>query len=126
MARLISVYPIADENTKALPVKALDLAVAFYQRVLGFSTTSRSAEAAALMRDDVQVGLVVHRAHDPGRAGSLALEVDDLEDLHDELTRAGGRPGEFGVDEWDGRAHRTFFLREEENGYCYCFYQPVG
>jgi hypothetical protein len=30
-----------------------------------------------------------------------------------------------GDHEWGGKRHRTFFLREQENGYCSCFYRPV-
>jgi hypothetical protein len=45
--------------------------------------------------------------------------------MHCELQRAGVAPGAFSVDEWDGRSYRTFFLRAEENGYCYCFYQSA-
>jgi lactoylglutathione lyase len=125
MARLIAVGPVSDEDTMALPVKALDPAIAFYQTVLGFSVVRRDTLAATIGRDEVRIGLVVQGDHDPGRAGSLAMEVDDLEAMHRELERAGGRPGEFGVDEWNGRSHRTFFLREDENGYCYCFYHPA-
>jgi lactoylglutathione lyase len=125
MARLLAVFPISDEDPAALPVRALGPAIAFYDGVLGFSVARRDDAVAALERDDVRVGLVVRSDHEPGRAGSLAIEVDDLDALHRELARRGGQPGEFGVDEWDGRTHRTFFLREDENGYCFCFYRPV-
>ena len=125
MARLIAAYPISDEDTTALPVRALDAAIRFHEAVLGFSVVQRTHTGATLARDGVRLGLVVRADHDPGRAGSLAIEVDDLDALHRELERDGGLPGEFGVDEWDGRTHRTFFLRESENGYCYCFYHPA-
>jgi len=125
MTRLIAAYPISGEDTDALPVRALDPAIRFYEAVLGFTVVQRASAEATLVRDGVRLGLVAQADHDPGRAGSLAVEVDDLEALHGELERAGGRPGEFGVDEWDGCAHRTFFLREGENGYCYCFYHPA-
>jgi lactoylglutathione lyase len=125
MARLIAVYPVSDEDTMALPVKALDTAIAFYQTVLGFSVVRRDTSAATIARDEVRIGLVARGDHDRSRAGSLAMEVDDLEALHRELQLAGGRPGEFGVDEWNGRSHHTFFLREDDNGYCYCFYHPA-
>ena len=60
-----------------------------------------------------------------GRAGSLAFEVDDLDAMYRELQQAGGEPGDFGIDAWGSQSHRTFFLREEENGYCYCFFHPL-
>ena len=125
MAHLRAVVPIADEDTNALPVKDTGPAVAFYQRVLGFAVVSRDASAAVVARDGVRIGLVRREGHEPGRAGSLAFEVDDLDALHRELAANGGRPGEFGTDEWGGRRYRTFFLREDENGYCYCFYHPA-
>jgi len=109
----------------ALPVRVLAPAVAYYEAVLGFTAVHREDAAATLARDTVRLGLVAQPDHEPGRAGSVAIEVDDLEALREELVRTGGRPGEFGVDEWDGRSHRTFFVREDENGYCYCFYRPL-
>ena len=124
MTTLLAAYPISDEDMMALPVKSLDRAIGYYDAVLGFSVVRREASAATLGRDDVRIGLAVQPDHDPARAGSLAIEVDDLEAMHRELQLAGGRPGDFGVDEWNGRSHRTFFVREDENGYCYCFYTP--
>jgi catechol 2,3-dioxygenase-like lactoylglutathione lyase family enzyme len=125
MTRFIAVVPVSDEDTTALPVKALDAAITFYQNVFGFLVVFRDASAATLSRDDVQIRLVIERDFVPARAGSLAIEVDDLDALHNELERSAGRPGEFGVDEWGGRPNRTFFVREDENGYCFCFYHPL-
>jgi predicted enzyme related to lactoylglutathione lyase len=125
MARLKSVCPVSDEDASALPVKDLGPAIAFYQAVLGFSVVSRDGSTAVLARDDVRIGLVAHSDHEPRKAGSLAFKVDDLESMHRELEQRGGEPGEFGIDEWGGRSHRTFFLRERTNGYCYCFFIPV-
>ena len=125
MAQLKTVAPISDEDANALPVKDIGPAVAFYETVLGFSVVSRDASAAALTRDHVRIGLVRKSGHEPGRAGSLAFAVDDLDAMHRELAANGGSPGEFGTDEWGGKRYRTFFLREDENGYCYCFYHPA-
>lgn len=124
-ARLLAVSPVSDEDTQALPVKALEPAINFYQSVLGFSVIHRAATIAMLSRDGVEIGLMVRRDHDPRRAGSLAFKIDDLETMHREMEQSGGRPGEFGTDEWGGQSHRNFFLREDEDGYCYCFYQPL-
>jgi lactoylglutathione lyase len=125
MARLIAAGPISDEDLAALPVKALEPAIGFYETVLGFTLVRRDVTTAVLNRDDVTIGLVVDVGHEPRRAGSFAVEVDDIDALHHEFEEKGARPGEFGVDEWGGRSHRTFFLREGENGYCYCFHHPV-
>ena len=125
MAQLKSVSPISDEDTNALPVKDIGGAIAFYTAVLGLSVVSRDTQAAVLTRDGVRIGLVHKEDHEPGQAGSLAFAVDDLQAMHRELQMKGGKPGKFGVDEWSGKRFRTFFLREDLNGYCYCFYCPV-
>ena len=125
MPRMIAVVPVSDEDTTALPVRILEPAIAFYLTVLGFSIFRREAAAVELDCDGVRLRLVERREHEPARAGSLAIEVDDLAAMHRQLQTRGGRPGEFGIGDWSGRRHRTFFLREDENGYCFCFYQPL-
>ena len=125
MAHLNSAVPISGEDTNALPVKDIGPAVKFYETVLGFSVVSRDASTATVSRDRVRLGLVRRPDHEPGRAGSVAFAVDDLDAMHRELQSKGGSVGEFGVDEWGGKRYRTFFLREDENGYCYCFYHPA-
>jgi lactoylglutathione lyase len=125
MTQFKAVSPIADEDTDALPVKELEPAVAFYERVLGFRVASRDATTATLRRDEVQVGLVRKEDHDPHQAGSCYFDVSDLDSLYAELKANGGDLGEFGVDEWGGKRYRTFFLREDVDGYCFCFSQPA-
>ena len=125
MARLLAAYAISNEDLDALPVRELGAAIGFYVSVLGFALVRRDGPNATVGRDDVLLGLTLRPDHEPGRAGSLAIEVDELAELHQELASKGGQPGEFGVDEWDGRSHRTFFLREAENGYCFCFYRRI-
>jgi catechol 2,3-dioxygenase-like lactoylglutathione lyase family enzyme len=122
MAKLKAVSPVSDEDTDALPVKDLAAAICFYETVLGFSVLSRDSLTAILARDGVRVGLIWKPDHEPGKAGSLAFAVDELEAMHRELQTSGGSPGEFGIYEWGGKKFRTFFLREDKNGYCYCFY----
>jgi len=118
-----AVYPIANEDTNALPVKEIGPAVAFYETVLGFARVSRDATAAVLERNAVQSGLIRKDDHQPHQAGSICFTVSDIVSLRTELEASGGNPGEFGIDEWDGGKHRTFFLREDGNGYCFCFSQ---
>jgi lactoylglutathione lyase len=125
MTQFKAVYPISNEDTNALPVKEIGPAVAFYQSVLGFSVVSSDTTTAVLKRDEVQIGLIRKEDHKPHEAGSCCFDISDLESLHDELEANGGKPGEFGIDEWGGKKYRTFFLREHENGYCFCFSQPV-
>jgi lactoylglutathione lyase len=125
MAQLKSVYPISGEDLNALPVKEIEPAIAFYEAVLGFSVASRSPSAATLTRDDVRIGLVRKADHEPTEAGSIAFSVDDLDAMHHELQQSGAQPGKFGIDQWGGKQYRTFFVREDENGYCYCFHHPA-
>ncbi len=125
MPRFLGAWPISEEDLGALPVKAIGPAVDYYQKTLGFSVVRRVDDAATVERDGVKLGVVADTHHDPGKAGSIAIRVDDLEGLHRELVKSGARPGEFGMDEWDGKSHRTFFVREAENGYCYCFFTPI-
>jgi lactoylglutathione lyase len=126
MSKLLSVSPVSDEDTTALPVRDVGLAIAFYEKVLGFSEVRRDSSSAVLGREHVQIGIVLQEDHDPARAGSIAFAVDDLEKMRRELQGSGGNPGELGFDEWGGKRHRTFFVRETENGYCYCFYRTVA
>ena len=85
----------------------------------------RNALTAVLRRDDAEIGLVVKSDHKPHEAGPLAFDVDDLDALHHELAERGGEPGEFDIEDWGGKQFRTFFMREDMNGYCYCFYCPL-
>jgi predicted enzyme related to lactoylglutathione lyase len=125
MAQLKGVYPISGEDLNALPVKEIGPAVAYYETVLGFSVVSQDPSTATLTRDDVRIGLVRKPDHEPKEAGSMAFAVDDLDAMHHELQASGANPGKFGTDQWGGKQYRTFFVREDENGYCYCFYHPA-
>ena len=125
MATLKSVSPVSNEDTRMLPVKELGPAIAYYESVMGFTTVGRDAHTAILRRDNAEIGLVAKSDHQPHEAGSLAFKVDDLDALHCELAERGGKPGEFDIEDWGGKQFRTFFMREDENGYCYCFYCPV-
>ena len=126
MKQFNAVYPISGEDLSALPVQAIGPAVAFYQSVLGFSVVASNEATATLQRDDVRLGLVRKPDHKPEEAGSCAFAVADLDALHRELDGRGLDLGGIRIDEWGGKKYRVFFLREAENGYCYCFSQPVA
>jgi len=51
--------------------------------------------------------------------------VTDIEAHRQELDGRGLDLGKLGVQEWDGKKYRVFFLRESRDGYCYCFTQPA-
>ena len=124
MAKLESVSPVSNEDVRVLPVKELEPAIAYYESMMGFITVGRDANTAILRRDNAEIGLVAKGDHLPHEAGSLAFKVDNLDALHRELAERGGKPGEFDLEDWGGKLFRTFFMREDENGYCYCFYSP--
>jgi hypothetical protein len=125
MKQFNSVYPISGEDLNALPVKEIGPAVEFYKTVLTFSVVASDDTTATLQRDDARLGLVRKPDHKPGEAGSFAIEVADLDAMRAELDGRGLDLGAIRIDEWDGKKYRVFFLREAENGYCYCFSQPV-
>ena len=64
------------------------------------------------------------RQHNPSKAGSVAFCVDGFEMMRRELVQTGRNPGEFGINEWDGGRHPTFFVREGDNGYCFASTLP--
>ena len=118
-------YPISGEDLTALPVKEIGPAVEFYRAVLGFDVVRGDESTAVLQRDSAMIGLVHDPDHQPGEAGSFAIGVTDIEAHHRELDGRGLDLGKLGIQEWDGRKFRVFFLREPENGYCFCFTQPA-
>ena len=126
MKQLKGVYPISGEDLAALPVKEIGPAVAFYETVLAFSVVARDETTATLKRDDAQLGLVKWPDHKPEEAGSCAFAVADLDAMRAELDGRGLDLGGIRIDAWGGKKYRVFFLREAENGYCYCFSQPVA
>jgi lactoylglutathione lyase len=125
MTQFKAVYPISNEDLNALPVKDIGPAVDFYEAVLGFSVVSSDDTTAVLKRDEARIGLIRKADHKPQEAGSCCFSVRDIDAVRKELEARGGKPGELGIDEWGGKTYRTFFLREDEDGYCFCFSQPV-
>ena len=126
MRQFKGVYPISGEDLNALPVREIASAVEFYTSVLGFSVLASDATAATLQRNDAGLGLVRSPGHRPEEAGSCAFAVTDLAAMHRELDGRGLDVGGIRTDAWGGKQYRVFFLREAENGYCYCFSQPVA
>jgi lactoylglutathione lyase len=125
MKQFEGAYPISGEDLAALPVKAIGPAVAFYRTVLGFTVVASDEATATVQRDDARLGLVRKADHKPEEAGSCAFGVADLDAMRQELDGRGLDLGAIRIDEWGGKRYRVFFLREAENGYCYCFTQPM-
>ncbi len=125
MTRFQAVYPISGEDLSALPVREIAPAAEFYHSVLGFSVVSSDTTAAVVEWDGARIGLVRDPDHDPRQAGSCCFAVSDLDAARAELDGRGLDLGGIRTDEWGGKRYRVFFLREAENGYCFCFSQPV-
>jgi catechol 2,3-dioxygenase-like lactoylglutathione lyase family enzyme len=126
MHQFHSVSPISGEDLSALPVTAIPPAVRFYRTVLGFTVVAQDDTTAVVQRDDAQLGLVARPDHKPEEAGSCAFGVADLDALHRELDGRGLDLGGIHTQQWGGTTYRVFFLREAENGYCYCFTRPAA
>jgi lactoylglutathione lyase len=118
-------YPIGGEDLTALPVKEIGPAVVFYQTVLAFDVASSEKSTAVLRRDSAVIGLLRKPGHRPDEAGAFAFGVTDIEAHHHELDGRGLDLGKLGIQEWDGKKYRVFFLRESRDGYCFCFSEPV-
>jgi lactoylglutathione lyase len=126
MTQFKGVYPISGEDLSALPVKEIGPAVEFYKKVLRFAVVASDDSTATIQRDDARLGLVRKPDHKPEKAGSCAFAVADLDMMRAELDGRGLDLGGIRIDEWNGKKYRVFFLREAENGYCYCFNQRLG
>src|SRR6187455_3181888 len=76
-----------------LPVKDVESAIPYYERVFGFKVVSRTASPHAgviLARDVVQIGLS-ENGGDPTQEGCF-FEVDDVEAAQSEIKDASGSP----------------------------------
>lgn len=125
MTRFKGIYPISGEDLNALPVKEIGPALEFYKTVLRFSVVASDEATATLQRDDARIGLIHKPDLKPEEAGSCAIAVADLDAMRAELDGRGLDLSAMRVDEWSGKKYRVFFLREAENGYCYCFHQKI-
>lgn len=110
---------------KGLPDSYVGPAVEFYRSVVGFTVVSQDDERATVQRNNARLGLVKKPDHNPGEAGPCAFAVTDLDAMCRELENRGLDLGGIHTREWDGKRYCVFFLREAENGYCYCFSQPA-
>jgi lactoylglutathione lyase len=120
-ATFLSVAPIGDTKTDALPVKSLGPAIGYYTHVLGFQLVERKEDSAVLQRDAVTIGLS-RNGDDPEQA-SCYFGVSDVHALHAELTEKGIEPSPLRVDEYGGKKYRVVFA-QEPYGVCFCFGQP--
>jgi lactoylglutathione lyase len=106
-----------------LPVQDIDLALPFYERVLGFRALSRRDtpyKSAVLARDQIQIGLA-ENGGDSTQDG-CAFHVKNLESLLAEF-RANGLDkelSEFDLEQHDNVAWKVFYVVAPD-GLCYWF-----
>jgi lactoylglutathione lyase len=105
-----------------LPVRDVETAIPFYERVMGFNVISRAntpCNSAVLRRDDVQIGLA-ENGGDPSQDGCY-FEVDNVEVAFAEL-KANGLDREepnFRIDRHGDHTYKVFFVVAPD-GLCYC------
>src|SRR5437016_12188015 len=104
-----------------LPVKSVDEAVPFYEKVMGFTVVSRKdhPKLAILGRDQIQIGLC-ENGGDPSQEGCF-FEVDNVEAAFAEFKSRGLEKNEadFRIDKYGTTSYRVFFVVAPD-GLCYC------
>lgn len=110
-------------DAMALPVRDVDAAIPFYERVLGFRVISRSSaphKSAVLARDEVRMALV-ENGGDPTQDG-CAFHVRNVDALYGEFETNGlQKSGQvFGLERHGGADWRVFYVVAPD-GLCYWF-----
>lgn len=116
-----SASPYADDKMN-LPVADVEVAIPFYETVMGFRVVSRTESeprSVCLGRDDIQIGLA-ENGGDPSQEGCF-FEVDDVEAAFAELKSNGFEKEEAGyrIDKYGETAFKVFFVVAPD-GLCYC------
>ena len=109
-----------------LPVKNVDDALPFYERVIGFRVESRGNEthrSVVLERDGIRMALA-ENGNDPTQDG-CAFRVDNVEALLDEFKSNGldKEISEFSTEQHDGETFKVFYVVAPD-GLCYWFGEP--
>ena len=110
-------------NNLNLPVENLEVAIPFYETVMGFRVLSRSDSphrSAVLGRDGIQIGLV-ENGGDPTQDG-CAFEVNDAESTFAEFKANGlekDSPG-FNIEHRNNTSWKVFYVVAPD-GLCYWF-----
>lgn len=105
-----------------LPVKNVETALPFYEKVLGFRILSRQNSpynSVILERDAVQIGLA-ENGGDPAQDGCF-FEVDNAESVFEEFKSNGlniEKP-DFKMQQYGDTSYKVFFIVAPD-GLCYC------
>jgi catechol 2,3-dioxygenase-like lactoylglutathione lyase family enzyme len=110
------------EDAMNLPVRDVNAAVPFYERIMGFTLVSRAdipCRSAVLGRDGIQIGLA-ENGGDPTQEGCY-FEVDDVDAAFAELKANGLDRDEpnFRIDRHGEHEYKIFFVTAPD-GLCYC------
>lgn len=120
-AKFISAFPYQKDKMN-LPVKDLESAIPFYEKIMGFQVLSRENlphNSAILVRDEIQIGLA-ENGGDPTQDGCF-FEVDNIENAFKEL-KANDLDKEvsnFEVQRYGETSYKVFFVVAPD-GLCYC------
>ena len=122
MASLEKAFGYQGDNMN-LPVNNLEMALPFYENVLGFEVVSRSEaphKAAVLGRDQVQIRLA-ENGGDSSQDG-CAFHVTDVESLLAEFKANGLQKelSDFSTEEQDDSTWKVFYVVAPD-GLCYWF-----
>ena len=120
-------HPYAEDEMN-LPVKDVDAAIPFYEKVMGFRVVSRNDsphKSAVLGRDEIQIGLA-ENGGDPTQEGCF-FEVDNAEAAFAELKSNGLKKEEadFRIDQYGDTSFKVFFVVAPD-GLCYCLGERQG
>ena len=116
------------EDEMNLPVENIDVAIPFYESVMGFRVVARHdtpRKSAILTRDDIQIGLA-ENGGDPTQEGCF-FEVDDAAAAFAELKSNGLNQEEanFRIDRYGAHSFKVFFVVAPD-GLCYCLGERQG
>ena len=120
-----SASPYADDIL-ALPVTDIDVAAEWYAERFGMTEISRQetpAPSVVLERDGIRIGFAIN-GRDPSQEGA-AIRVSDIEGIRNQLQTTGANPGDFRIDDHDGKKMKVFFVVAPD-GLCFYFHEPVG
>jgi lactoylglutathione lyase len=115
------------EDKMNLPVADVEMAIPFYQTILGFEVSSRKTsphKVVLLSRDEVQIGLA-ENGGDPTQDGCV-FEVDNVDTALEEINARGLKKVtlEIGIEKHGETSWRVFYLVAPD-GLCYCIGERV-
>jgi predicted enzyme related to lactoylglutathione lyase len=114
--------PYVEGRKMELPVQDLEMAIPFYETVMGFQVQSRNdfpCKSAILGRDEIQIGLA-ENGGDPTQEGCF-FEVDNVETAFAELKANGlsNETADFRNNQHGETSWKAFFIIAPD-GLCYC------